>query len=1159
MHPLQAYLRDLHDIRSTGAAVEETSYYPPLAELLNAVGQTLKPRVRCVINLRNQGAGLPDGGLFTPDQFQRGIDVPLEGQPPARGAIECKSARDDAWVTADSEQVSKYWNKYRQVLVTNYRDFVLLGQDDNGRPVTLETYRLADNEKAFWKMAAHPAALTAERGDRFLDYLRRVMLHAAPLADPKDVAWFLASYARDARARMADADLPALNTVRKALEEALGITFEGTKEDPKQGERFFRSTLVQTLFYGIFSAWVLWHRSAPPAGRRFDWEKASKYLHVPILRKLFRELADPVQLGEWKLFEVLEWTAGVLNRVDRYAFFAKFKDAEAVQYFYEPFLEAFDPELRKQLGVWYTPPEIVRYMTARVDTVLREELGRPDGLADPDVYVLDPCCGTGAYLVEVLRSIAATLKDKGEEALLGGKLKAAAMERIFGFEILPAPFVVAHLQLGLFLQTEGVPLEEAKHERASVYLSNALTGWEPPKGPKQRLLFAEMEEERDKAEAVKQRKPLLVVLGNPPYNGFAGVGVAEERDLSDAYRTTDRAPKPQGQGLNDLYVRFFRMAERCIVEREPRHGVVCFISNYSWLDGRSYPGMRERYLMEFDRIWIDNLHGNRIISEYAPDGRTSETVFAIQGSSVGIKIGTAISTLVRRAPHGDAAEVLYRDWTEARAAERRAALLASLGEENRNEKYIALTPELLLGLPFRPAQTDQGYAGWPLLVELFPISFPGVQTKQDPFLVDIDRTKLVARMQDYFNPGIPDNQLAALHTGSMDGTDACEPVSTRVYLAKRGFLPDYVARFLFRPFDLRWLYWEPETKLVGRPSPDYYPQIFDENVWMAAVHHNRKSYDPPLVARRLCCLHIIERSANMFPLFLKPRNNGKDLFTDPAESETRRIGQFHANLSDVALAYLNSLGSVVDAPHLFHHSAAMLHAPAYATDNSGALSQDWPRMPLPATRDLLLASAALGRQVAALLDTETAVNGVTAGKPRAEVKVIGVPARVGGGSLNPSSELDVTARWGIAGKGGVCMSGKGKAVERAYTLEEQAALAAGAAALGLDADAVAACLGATTFDVYLNDMAFWRCVPVRVWAYTLGGYQVMKKWLSYRERSLLGRSLTLAELTEVMHMARRIAALLLLQPALDANYQAVKVASYVWPATATPAPLSAPG
>lgn len=138
--------------------------------------------------------------------------------------------------------------------------------------------------------------------------------------------------------------------------------------------------------------------------------------------------------------------------------------------------------------------------------------------------------------------------------------------------------------------------------------------------------------------------------------------------------------------------------------------------------------------------------------------------------------------------------------------------------------------------------------------------------------------------------------------------------------------------------------------------------------------------------------------------------------------------------------------------------------------------------------------------------------------------------------------MDVTARWGVAGKGGVCMPGKGKAVERAYSTDERAALAA--AKLG--EDAAVACLGATTFDVYLNETAYWRNVPAKVWEYTLGGYQVMKKWLSYREKALLGRGLTLDEVTEVMHMARRIAALLLLGPALDANYRTVKEAAYPW-------------
>ena len=126
-------------------------------------------------------------------------------------------------------------------------------------------------------------------------------------------------------------------------------------------------------------------------------------------RSILNSLPQPGRLQPLGLVEVLDWTSAALNRVDRAAFFARFNEGEAVPYFYEPFLEAFDPELRKQLGVWYTPAEVVRYMVARVDKALKDDLHIPDGLAADNVYVLDPCCGTGAYLAEVLRRIAANL------------------------------------------------------------------------------------------------------------------------------------------------------------------------------------------------------------------------------------------------------------------------------------------------------------------------------------------------------------------------------------------------------------------------------------------------------------------------------------------------------------------------------------------------------------------------------------------------------------------------------------------------------------------------------------------------------------------------------------------------------------------------------
>ncbi|MCX6635634.1 MAG: N-6 DNA methylase, partial [Acidobacteria bacterium] len=500
MHPVETYLNHLARNHTTGAAVPEGSYYGALEGLLNEIGGELKPKVRCVPQLKNAGAGSPDFGLYRANQFQRAKDEePLPGVLPERGVIEVKGWGDDSFLTAKSPHVSKYWQRYGLVLVTNYRDFVLVGRDEAVKPVRLEPYRMAGSEAAFLDMLAHPRKAAAEQGDRLVEFLSRVMLHAAALTSPEDLARVLASYAREARYRVEAADLPALEGLKKGLEEALGMKFEGEK-----GEHFFRATLVQTLFYGVFSSWVLWARSHPGSGERFNWHEAGWTLHVPMIKSLFEQIATQSRLKPLGVDEVLDWAGTVLNRVDRRAFFEKFEAEHAVQYFYEPFLKAYDPELRKELGVWYTPPEIVQYQVERVDRVLREELDIADGLADDRVVILDPCCGTGAYLVETLKRIHKTLEEKGASALTAQKLKKAAMERVFGFEILPAPFVVAHLQLGLMLRLLGAPLDHDSDQRAGVYLTNALTGWEPPAKPKDELpLFPELMKERDAANKVK--------------------------------------------------------------------------------------------------------------------------------------------------------------------------------------------------------------------------------------------------------------------------------------------------------------------------------------------------------------------------------------------------------------------------------------------------------------------------------------------------------------------------------------------------------------------------------------------------------------------------------------------------------------------------------
>jgi hypothetical protein len=1163
MNPLETYIRELYDIRSTGAATPETSYYGPLAALLNEVGRTLKPKVRCIINLKNRGAGLPDGGLFTPDQFQKTATEPLPGAVPARGVIEVKPVSVDAWLTADGEQVSRYWGKYRQVLVTNLRDFLLVGQDAEGNQVKLEAYRLAPNEADFWREAAHPRRLAATHGERFPEYLKRVMLQAAPLAAPKEVAWFLASYARDAKARIEGVALPALDTLRNALEEALGLKFEGTKADPDKGEHFFRSTLVQTIFYGVFSAWVLWSKQHSPTDlkAKFRWREATWHLHVPMIKALFEQLSMPSKLEPLGLVEVLDWTETCLNRVSRADFFAQFEEVHAVQYFYEPFLEAFDPKLRKDLGVWYTPPEIVQYMVARVDTVLRRELDIPDGLADPRVYVLDPCCGTGAYLVEVLKRINATLQAQGGDGLLAHKVKLAALSRVFGFEIMPAPFVVAHLQLGLYLQNLGAPLAEEtttkKGERAGVYLTNALTGWEPPRGPKKQLAFPQMEEERDAAEEVKRDKPILVILGNPPYNAFAGVSATAEKILVEPYK--EGLVSRWGIkkfNLDDLYVRFFGLAERRIAGMTGK-GVVSYISNFSYLGDPSFLVMRQRFLAEFDALWFDCLNGDsRETGKVTPDGKPDPSVFSTEYNREGIRVGTAICLMVRQEQRRETPTARFRHFW---GATKRADLLESLKAHDFEAQYQTVTPDITNRHTFRPSEVAGYYREWPKLVDLCketPIS--GLQEMRRSSLIDMNKDSLTNRMQLYFNPKVDWATLEALKIGLTEEAGRFDPKSCRERVLKaEGFDGLRIKRYALYPFDLRWCYYSSVRPLWNEPRPALVAQTWPGNKFIITrvMAERPKEQIAITITSELPDYHLLRPNAVAIPIFIRPTDadKGRKGFNHPTLLEEPGKGEqtTTANLSPTARTYLAALGlpdpdtDADTAALIWMHALAVGYAPAYLTENTDGIRQDWPRVPRPDTAEALNNSARLGRQVAALLDTENPVPGVTVGALRPELKVLSVITREGGGALNPDAgDLALTVGWGHGGKDGITMPGKGKAIKRDYTPDELAAIRAGAAALGLTLEQVLEHQGESTYDIYLNEVAYWQNIPEKVWNYYIGGYQVIKKWLSYREQPLLGRPLTLDEVEEVTHIARRLAAIVLLEPALNANYQTAKDSCY---------------
>ena len=643
-----------------------------------------------------------------------------------------------------------------------------------------------------------------------------------------------------------------------------------------------------------------------------------------------------------------------------------------------------------------------------MDKTLKDDLGIPEGLAADNVFVLDPCCGTGAYLAEVLRRIADNLGEQGLGALVGEKVKEAATKRVFGFEIMPAPFVVAHLQVGLTIQNLGAPLAEDESERAGVFLTNALTGWKPRTNKP--LPFRELEEERDRAEEVKQKIPILVILGNPPYNGFAGMAVDEERELSKAYRTVKEVQKPKGQGLNDLYVRFFRMAERRIAKKAGQ-GVICFISNYSWLEGLSFTGMREHYLDAFDAIRIDCLNGDVRKGGRAPSGDPDASIFTIPGKAVGIQVGTAIATLVRKPDHKPTQKVGFRHlWGQSKPAE-----LTATVDVDPDELYSAFKPSLKLGRPFMETAVSSDWFDWPALPDLFAVSFPGVKTSRDGFLVDTDPERLQARVGEYFEKDLSDEEIARRYPRVMKSTATFDALAVRETLVRRsgpdesGFI-----RFAYRPFDYRWLYWEKDTKLLDRKRANYKKHVFEGNRWLEARERETK--------RDFSRGTLVSALADNF-------GNGLSswypawLLEDGLESE--ELGGRRANLTDRAEQYLTRLGFSVE--DLFHHVLATLHDPVYRETNVDALRMGWPRIPLPGWPDgdvegavqALARSAERGRTLAALLDSEHPVSRETllGGK-------IAIPSTISERQM-AGNDFAVTVGWGHFGKEGTVKPRRG--------------------------------------------------------------------------------------------------------------------------------------
>jgi len=437
-----------------------------------------------------------------------------------------------------------------------------------------------------------------------------------------------------------------LHTLLTSFQRELLPTLKLKAENEK--DYSFADIYAQTIAYGLFTARVFsytiderkWEEEGNPERKETDFSRHNAWERLPetnpFLKRLFRDVSQqPVEeLGEG-LVDAITEVFSILRAAKMDAiladFRAKMNREDIVIRFYEDFLAAYKPQMRERRGVYYTPEPVVSYMVRSVDILLKDKFNKPLGLADPEVMILDPACGTGTFLLWIFQLIHQQFQENSDALTEGledqswpGYVKERLLPRIFGFELLMAPYAIAHLKLGLFLEETGYQFDSGK--RLGVYLTNTLD----EAAQKSESLFEEfIAEESDQAAEIKRYKPVMVVVGNPPYSvNSANKSEWITKLVKDAYYPKDDMKEQNPKMLLDDYVKFIRFGQWRI--NETQQGILAFITNHGYLDNPTFRGMRLSLEQTFNRIYVMDLHGSTKKKEVSPAGGKDKNVFDIQ-------------------------------------------------------------------------------------------------------------------------------------------------------------------------------------------------------------------------------------------------------------------------------------------------------------------------------------------------------------------------------------------------------------------------------------------------------------------------------------------------------------------------------------------------
>ena len=1045
---LAVLLREVAHLRDEGGG-NERAYYRYLQDFLERVGKDLK-----IADVRTDAEQTAGGEIGFPD-------ITVRAGAKIVGWLEVKLPDDDITAAKFNAQFAKYRDNLENIVFTNFRQWQLWqwDADADAALVARAEFDLDGGGDA----AAGRDALS-DLLDRFFKCHRVRLIHDSRQKESARLAKALAKKTK-LLSEQARENFGAFERLRKAFEKVL---------IQKLDESHFASLIAETFAYSLLLA-KLEHAAKAPADA-FDLKSAGEFLPPNV--SFLHDLYDLFSRRAGGLYAVRQSAAAVLDELlsaDIGSLYEELTaggeggDDDPAVNFYEPFLAEYNPAERRARGVYYTPRPVVDFIVSSVDMILRDadRFGIVGGLANKSVSLLDPATGTGAFLLSAIRKIGRAIYGKfGDAGLAAAEFKTVVedhvLQNFFGFELMVAPYAIAHLKLALELERLGYRFSRGGSRRLRVYLANALDN--PGRKPDEFAFadFPSIAEESEAALRVKKETDILVVLGNPPYANFGMMN--KQAWLKNALAAYKAGLGERKVNLDDDYVKFIRFAQLQL--EKTGKGVFAMITANSFLDGVTHRRMRESLLETFDEIYIYNLHGNARRGETTPDGGVDQNVFDIM-------TGVSINIFVKL-PKGARARksrcVVRSADAWGMRADKFAQLATAFDEvaweevdyQKFNRAFVATAWGKSLGrlnffVPQRSAELIREYGGFTGVRDIFIEHNSGIQTKRDEVTIQFDDAELnqvIARFCEW-----DAEKIRREYKLRADGRD------WKIAWAQKDLRENKppAVDIAYRPFDTRRTVCADNSKgFVAYPRYKTMRHMLLPNLGLAAPRLLQTGeYRHAFCVSAIMESGIIAGHNSLFPLYLY--------------SDNGNLGKAHCRpniSSDFIAAAAAKIGARdIAAADVFYYIYALLHCPTYRARYAELLKFDFPRLPLTSDAALFGKLVALGNRL---------VNLHLLGDNPFDAD-------------SDEAELFATPnRWGARYDGNPLPGVDGGQIARiVHNAKEERVIIS-------------------------DDESFWG-IDRATWEFKVGGYQPLRKWLS--DRAGAGRALSLDDIKRYMQIA----------------------------------------